>query len=499
MFSAFRRVPPAVVFTLAAALSAFVAGCGSHAPPGTSDAPTFNERGISEFSLNNGMRVVVKHDDRAPLAVVQVWYRVGSSDEPNGITGISHVLEHMMFKGTARYPGEVLTEVLKRAGARNNAFTSADYTAYYEVIRNDRMELAFDVESDRMVNLILRQEDFDKEIEVVKEERRWRVDDKPRSRLYEEFYAVAFNNNPYRNPVIGWMDDLNNISLGDLERWYSQWYAPNNAVLVVAGHVDPAEVWRLARQYFEPVPARPVPARKPRRDTQRDMRRSIELSAPAEEAHLVIGYPAPVIGHSEVEWHPYALWMLSNVLGGSANSRLRKKLHRELEIAREIGSSYSAHSLYDGLFVISATPQPGVDVETIREAVFAEVENIKSGLVSGEELLRALTQARANQVYAEDSIMHQAIRIGRMEITGYGWHAPDDFLDQVRKITPMQVREAARIYLADTRLIMAVLDPQPMDTGMDTDMDADMRRAIRSPAGDGGPETAMRPSRRQAR
>lgn len=408
------------------------------------------------------MRVVVKQDTRAPLAVVQVWYRVGSSDEPNGITGISHALEHMMFKGTERYPGGTLTEVIKREGARYNAFTGADYTAYYEVIANDRMELAFDIESDRMINLILRQEDFEKEIEVVKEERRLRTEDKPRVKLYEQFYAAAFNNNPYRNPVIGWMDDLNNIRLADLEDWYQKWYAPNNAILIVAGDVRPDEVARLAQQYFAPIPPRDVPARKPRRDTPRDVQRSVTLAVPAKEPHLIIGYPAPVVGQSEVEWHPYALWMLANVLGGGGNSRLKKELQRKQEITRGVSAGYGAHSRYSDMFHISATPQIGVSIETVRQSLLEEIEKIKTELADENELRRALTQARASQIYGRDSIMHQAIRIGQMEANGYGWRATDQFLERVREVTPEMVRDVARLYLANERMITATLDPLPM-------------------------------------
>lgn len=430
---------------------------------GAAAPPTFNEHDIAEHTLKNGMHVVIKRDTRAPLAVVQVWYRVGSVDEPNGLTGVSHALEHMMFMGAERYSGAELTAVLKREGARHNAFTGADYTGYFEVLRKERMELAFDIESDRMVNLQFRDADFEKEIEVVKEERRLRTDDKPRARLYEEFYAAAFKNNPYRNPIIGWMDDLNNMKLDDLRDWYQRWYAPNNATLVVAGDVEIDEVLRLARLYFEPIPARELPERKPHKQDLRSVRQAITLKTPAKEPTVIMGYHVPVVGQSEVEWHPHALWLLSNVLSAGANSRLKKALVLGSELAREASSGYGAFSRYNSLFLLSATPQYGVDIDTVTAALLDEIEKIKTEPIDERELRVALTRARAGLIYSLDSVMHQAMRIGRREVTGYGWEASYEFFDRVEQITPQQVQEVARKYLDADRLISAVLDPQPLN------------------------------------
>ena len=225
------------------------AGCAQ--PPAYDDVTlAAPEHGVTEFTLDNGMKVLVQQDRRAPIVVAQIWYRVGGSDEYGGVTGISHLLEHMMFKGTEKYPRTAFTRTIKRYGGRDNAFTGSDYTAYYQHFEKVRLPVSFALESDRMVNLILREEDLEKEREVVKEERRWRVDDRPEALVGEQLYATAFNNAPYRNPVVGWMKDIEQLSLADLRDWYARWYAPNNAIYVVAGDVDPMQVRELAQRYF---------------------------------------------------------------------------------------------------------------------------------------------------------------------------------------------------------------------------------------------------------
>ena len=218
----------------------------------------------SEFMLDNGMKVVVVEDHRAPVATAQVWYRVGSSYEIDGVTGVSHALEHMMFKGTESVPPGEFSRIISENGGTENAFTSRDYTAYFQTLSADRLETAFRLESDRMRNLTLPPEEFAKELEVVKEERRLRTEDRPTSLTYERFNAVAFLSSPYRTPVIGWMDDLDHMTVDDLRDWYARWYAPNNATLVVAGDVDPQEILALARNYYGVLPRAEITPPKPR-------------------------------------------------------------------------------------------------------------------------------------------------------------------------------------------------------------------------------------------
>src|SRR5688572_20207725 len=222
---------------VAAALTALL--CTSLVPALARAGLDFN---VHEYELKNGMKVLVKPDHRAPVVVVQVWYKIGSADEHSGITGISHVLEHMMFKGTKRYPAGQFSAIIAANGGEENAFTSRDYTAYFELLEKSRLKIALELEADRMRNLALRNDAFLKELEVVKEERRLRTEDDPTALTYEQLNATAFNHSPYQQPIIGWMSDLDSLTIGDVRRWYDTWYAPNNATLVIAGDVQPEAV-----------------------------------------------------------------------------------------------------------------------------------------------------------------------------------------------------------------------------------------------------------------
>ncbi|MCG6934773.1 MAG: insulinase family protein, partial [Proteobacteria bacterium] len=261
---------------------------------------------VHEFTLANGMKVLVKEDHRAPVVVTQVWYKVGSSYEHNGITGISHVLEHMMFKGTDKHgPGE-FSRIIAENGGSENAFTGADYTAYFQQLEKSRLPISFELEADRMRNLTLPEEEFKKEVAVVMEERRLRTEDKPRSLTLEQFYANAFVTSPYHHPIIGWMNDLENLTVSNLRSWYQRWYAPNNATLVVVGDVNAQEVLSLARQYFEPLKVDQITPVKPRLETEQRGPRRIVVKAPAKLPYLLMGYKVPVLNTASEEWEPYA-------------------------------------------------------------------------------------------------------------------------------------------------------------------------------------------------
>ncbi|RMG55212.1 MAG: insulinase family protein, partial [Gammaproteobacteria bacterium] len=261
---------------------------------------------IHQYRLRNGMQVIVREDHRAPVVQSMVWYRVGSSFEHSGITGISHVLEHMMFKGTKRYPGGSFSRIISENGGQENAFTSYDYTAYYQYLAADRLEVALKLEADRMRNLTLAEKDFLKEVEVVKEERRLRTEDNPDALTLERFLATAWMNGPYHNPVIGWMTDLDSLTIEDLKDWYRRWYAPNNAILVVVGDVDPTRVLALARRYFGVLPAEPLSTPKPRTEVEQHGERRITVHAPAEVPYLIMGWKAPHLDPKRIDdWEPY--------------------------------------------------------------------------------------------------------------------------------------------------------------------------------------------------
>lgn len=416
-----------------------------------------------EFVLDNGLKVIVKPDARAPVVVSQVWYKVGSSYEPGGLTGISHVLEHMMFKGTAKYPDGEFARLVAARGGTQNAFTGRDYTAYYEQLHKRHLELAFQLEADRMRNLLLTPEDFEKELKVVMEERRLRTDDDAQALTFERFNAVAFLNNPYRHPVIGWMGDLKDLALADLRHWYDTWYAPNNATVVVVGDVDPEQVLKLAKQYFGPLPPSELPTLKRRQEPDHEGSRSVVVRAPAEVPYLVVGYQVPVLRTTDSDWEPYALTVLAAILDGGDSARLSRELVRGAQLAASAGASYNAFSRLGDLFLLDGTPSDGHTVAEVDQALRDQVRRLQEATVTPQELERVKAQVYADKVFELDSLFAQAMRIGLLETVGLDWRLWDAFAERMRKVTPEQVQEVAQRYLLDDRRVRAELVPLPLE------------------------------------
>jgi zinc protease len=418
---------------------------------------------VYEFMLDNGMKVLVKQDHRAPVVVSQVWYKAGSSYEQNGSTGVAHVLEHMMFKGTDKYGPNEFSRIISENGGRENAFTGKDYTAYFQQLEKSRLPIAMELEADRMANLNLSAEEFAKEIQVVMEERRMRTDDKPKSKTYEQFIAAAYVSSPYHHPIIGWMDDLKNMTVHDAQNWYNNWYAPNNATLVVVGDVDPQQVLSMAKKHFGKLPAAEVPTVKPQKEVDQLGIRRIVVKEPAQLPYLIMGYKVPVVSTAENDWEPYALEMLAHVLDGSDSSRFTKELIRGKAVAASIGAGYGLFSRLDELFLFDATPAQGYTVADMEKEIRAQIERIKTEPVSEKELERIKNQVVASKVYELDSIFYQAMQIGTLETVGLNWQLMDEFVDRFRAITAEQVQQVAQKYLIDDRLTVAVLDPQPIN------------------------------------
>lgn len=429
--------------------------------------------GVHEFMLDNSLKVLVKPDHRAPVATVQVWYRVGSAYEPNGLTGLSHMLEHMMFKGTATRGPNVFSRTVAQHGGRENAFTGRDYTGYYQQLSADHLELAFELEADRMRNLKLDAGEFLKERRVVAEERRERVTDRPRSKAREQLFATAFNTAPYRNPVVGWMDDIRNYTLADLQHWYDTWYAPNNAIVVVVGDVAPDPVRRAAERWFgglKPTPIIPTP--KPRREPAQNGERRVVLREQAQLPYLLMGWKAPTHGVAEAAWTPYALELLAGVLDGGRATRLPRNVVRGQAVAAAAGASYDGFQQFAGLFILHGTPSEGVDVKTLEAALRAQVQALRTTPVSPEELQRVKLQAEASLLISQDSMRTQANLIGALEASGLGWRMLNQYVDRLHAITPAQVQTVARRYLRDETLTVVRVAPTP--AGQPTTAD-DMR------------------------
>ncbi len=414
---------------------------------------------VHEKTFANGMKVIIKEDHRAPVVISQVWYQVGSAQEHSGITGVSHVLEHMMFKGTEKYPSGAFSSMVAEIGARDNAFTGRDYTAYYQLMGKQHLELSFELEADRMLNLILAEEDFNSEVEVVKEERRLRTDDNPNARVYEQLYSTAFINNPYHHPIIGWMNDLDNLEIADLADWYQRWYTPNNATLVVVGDVEPMQVFSLAEKYFASLPSREVKASKPRLEHPQTGTRRVTVKAVAKLPYIMLGYKVPSLATAQEDWEPYALSVLGGVLDGGRSARLSKRLVREKELVSGAGAGYNLFARYSTLFLFDATPTEKHNIEEVEQALYGEIKDLQQNLVSDQELNRVKAQVIASEVYQQDSIQRQATVIGSLETVGLGWQLMGEYRQRINSITAEQVREVARKYLVEEGLTVALLQP----------------------------------------
>jgi len=426
-------------------------------------SPAFAQ--VHEYNLKNGMKILVREDHRAPVVVSQIWYKVGSSYEHNGITGISHVLEHMMFKGTEKHPAGEFSRIIAEQGGRENAFTSDDYTAYFQILEKSRLPISFELEADRMRNLTLPEKEFDKERKVVIEERKMRTEDKPRSLTYEQFNASAFISSPYRTPTIGWIDDLQALTVKDLKQWYQRWYAPNNATLVVVGDVDPDQVYTEAKKYFGNISTSVIPELKPRKEQPQKGERRITVNVPAELPYLLMGYHVPVLKTAKPEWEAYALEVMAGILSGGSSARFPSRLVRQQQIAASADVGYSLYARQNQLFLIDSTPARGHSVADVEQAIENEIEDLKQNLVSDDELERIKAQVVASDVYEKDSMFYQGMQMGILETVGLGWQRMEEYSDKVRAVTAEQIRQVARKYLVPQNRTVAILQPLPMDNG----------------------------------
>ncbi len=418
---------------------------------------------VHETMLDNGMKILVKEDHRAPIVTSQVWYKVGASYEPAGITGISHVLEHMMFKGTEKHPQGEFSRIIAANGGEENAFTGADYTAYYQTLAADRLAISMELEADRMRNLLLLDEEFAKEVRVVMEERRLRTEDKPLALTYERFKSVAYANLPYQQPIIGWMNDLENLEAADLKDWYRKWYAPNNATLVVVGDVQPDEVLALAKKHFGRFQAEELPKLKPLREPPPRGMTVAKVRAPAKQPYLIMGYGVPVLATAEEPMEPYALEMLAAILDGGDSARMSKELVRGQEIAVSLDADYSAFSRLSTQFTFDGIPADGNSTDDLKQAILGQIERVREELAEETEMERVRAQVIAGKVYELDSVFYQALQLGLLETVGLGWPTLDEYVEKIQAVTAEQVREVARKYLTEERLTVTVLDPLPMD------------------------------------
>jgi len=416
-----------------------------------------------EYQLDNGLKLIVREDHRAPTVVTQVWYKVGGSYESNGLTGISHALEHMMFRGTPRYPKDEFSRLIAINGGDQNAFTAGDFTAYYQELEAYRLKLCFELEADRMQNLSLNEEDFLQEIKVVMEERRLRVEDNPEALARERLLAAAHISNPYHHPTIGWMDDIQNLKIEDLRRWYKTWYAPNNAIVVVVGDVKAEEVLKYAKTYFGPLSSIVIPKLKPRIESRPLGKKRVQLTLNATVPRLFMSYNVPSIKTASDPKEPYALLVLMLALDGGNSSRFSKELVRRQAIVAGVSTNYNPFSLHETLMTFSGMPTEKHTLQELEEAFLNQIARLQAEPLSPEELRRIKTNAIAEHVYSCDSMSDQALEIGMLEAVGLSWQVADNYPAQIQAVTANDVQKVAQKYLLPER--QTVVELTPLKTG----------------------------------
>ena len=421
-----------------------------------------NKADTHEYQFKNGLRLIVREDRRAPTVAHMVWYRAGSMDEVNGKTGVAHVLEHMMFKGTKTVKSGDFSRMVAAVGGRENAFTARDFTGYFQQIEKSKLADVMRLEADRMANLNFSDEEFNKEIQVVMEERRLRTEDNPTSLMQELMMATAFISSPYRHPIIGWMDDLQNMKANDARQWYRDWYAPNNAIVVVVGDVRAVEVKTLVEKFYGPIKAKQLPERKPQIEPEQKGEKRVNLKAPADSPQIMMAWKVPKLDPKKMDdVEPYALEVLSAALSGHDNSRLNRELVRNKRLANNAGASYDLISRGPELFVISATAAKGQTVIDLEKGIFQSIQDIADKGITEAELKRIKAQLLASQIYKRDSIFAQAMEIGSSEIAYVSWREIDRMIERVQLINSEQIKNVVKKFFIQDGLTVVTLDPQP--------------------------------------
>jgi zinc protease len=410
-----------------------------------------------EFVLSNDMRVLLVEVPKASVATVQVWYKVGSRNEVMGRAGLSHMLEHMMFKGTNRFPKGSFSRLIRKNGGMDNAFTSQDFTAYFENLAADRVTLALELESDRMQGLILDGNEFKTEREVVKEERRLRSEDDPQGALVEALFAQAYVSHPYHWPVIGWFADLDAMTLEDLQRHYDTYYSPNNATLVIVGDIKADTLIQTITKLFEPIPKGPTPKPMVAMEPEQRGERRFLLKREAQVPFVMMGYRVPNYTSED----SYALNILESIQSHGKSSRLYQSLEYEQKLGLAVGAEYSLMQADPGLFYFYALVRPGEKIESVEENLLKEIRRLQNEPPSELELQRAKNQVEAGRIFEQDSNFRHAMLLGEAETVGAGWRKVSQFIERTHAVTAQDVQRVANKYLIDDTRTIGMLIPQP--------------------------------------
>lgn len=409
---------------------------------------------VTEKVLPNGLKVLLKEEHKAPVVTFQIWYKVGSRNERLGKTGLSHFLEHMMFKGTKKYGPKQFSRIVMKNGGNDNAFTGKDYTAYFQNFAADRIHISLELESDRMQNLLIDPKEVESERKVVMEERRMRYEDDPVSTMVEQMKAAAFMAHPYQWPVIGWMADIEAITREDLYHHYKTYYVPNNATIVVVGAFDTKRLLPEIERYFGRIRRGPevpkVTAKEPRQTGERRIIVKREAELPA----VFAGYHTPNLTHPD----SYVLDIIAGILSDGKSSRIYRSLVYEKQLALYAGGDYDSVTADPNLFYVYAGVMPGKTTDEVEAALYNEIERIKTEPVTDEELQKAKNQIEAGFIMAQDSVFFQAMLLGKYE-TVASWRYIQKYLDGIRAVTKEDIQRVAKEYFTQDNRTVGILIP----------------------------------------
>ena len=421
----------------------------------TVSKPTIEKDGdLYEEILPNGLKVFALRDPNSPLAVFQIWYNAGSIHEQIGKTGLAHLLEHLMFKGTPEYGPKEFSDIISRAGGIDNAGTTKDYVFYYQKLAPDKLYLSIELESDRMRNLIMDPKETLAERDVVMEERRMRYEDDPQNTVYEELMSVAYKSDPYRWPVIGWMQDLKEITRNDAWAYYRKYYVPNNAIIIIAGNINVADLMGKIRREFSGIPRGEAVTDPDIVEPEQLGEKRLYVKKEAELPYVLAAYKAPNFTNDD----SYALEVLATVLAGGKSSRLYKSLIDEKRIALSADASYSSLGKYPSPFFLDATALPGKPIEEVENALYEEVERIKKEPPGEKEVQKAKNQIEAAFLMGQDSLFFQAELVAMFEMLG-DRKLKDKYFEGIGRVTPQDVQRVAQKYLIADKRTVGILVP----------------------------------------
>lgn len=409
---------------------------------------------VVEQTLKNGLKVLLLREPRAPLITQQIWYRVGSRNEELGKTGLSHLTEHLMFKGTAKYGPKVFSRLVQKAGGTENAFTSRDYTAYFQTGPKTELKRWLEMEADRMRGLKVSEESFQTERQVVLEERRMRTEDDPVSYLSEDTLAMAYKAHPYQWPVIGWYHDIETLTREDFLKHYQRYYQPNNATLVVVGDIDPQEALAQIKATFGTLPRGPEPPKFTALEPPQHGERRVLVQREAQLPYLLMAYHVPNWQHPDA----FALELLTRILSQGRSSRLYQRLVYQERLALAVGADYDLDTADPSLYILYGQPMPGKTVAQLEVALTEEVKRLQGELVEERELQKAKNQLVAGFYMSLDSLFYRGMILGKLATVAH-WQLAREFIPKIQQVTAQDIRRVARQYLKASNRTVGVLSP----------------------------------------